>query len=284
MAGRWFQKWSMSGCLAVAAIGCNKNSVQTDTQPITGMPMASQGKSLWGNSNLQASPAAEIVSEPPKKGPVSPETEVAFGDVRMAVAFDEKTPEANRAAVLDSARHFYQKALQQDPKNRSALLGLARYYSRVGERDKTLEMYQKYLSIYPGDREVTYEIARVFARWQDWNNAVVWCDKALKIDPENLTFRKTMGFCLACGGRWEEAFAVFLKVMPEAQARYTIARVMEDKNFVDASRQQLQLALQADPTFIDARTFLAEIDQSRQPPTNMPDPNGIQRAGYVPEQ
>lgn len=283
MAGRWFRKWSMSGCLAVAAVGCNKNTVQTtDAQPITGMPMSSAGKSLWGNSNLQATSAAEVVVDEPRKGPMKPETEVAFADVRMAVAFDEKTPDANRASVLDSARHGYQKALQLDPKNKAALIGLARFYSRIGERDKTLDMYQKYLSIYPGDREATYEVARVFARWQDWNNAVAWCGKALKLDPENLTYRKTMGFCLACGGRWEEAFATFLKIMPEAQARYSIARVMEDRNYVDASRQQLQLALQVDPNCIEARGFLAEIDQSR--PTNTStEPNAIQRASYVPE-
>ncbi len=243
----------------------------------------SNSKQLWGNSTPQ--PAAEVVTEAPRKGPAKPETEVAFADVRMEAAYSETTPETNRAAMLDQARHGYQKALQQDPKNKAALLGLARFYARLGEREKTIEMYQKYLAIYPSDREVIHEVALAFARWKDWNTAAAWCDRALKVDPENITFRKTKAFCLARSGHWEDSFTVLLTIMPEAQARYTIARVLEHLNYGDASRQQLQLALKADPNFVDAREFLAELDQGTPPATGIElDPNAIQRAGFVPEQ
>jgi tetratricopeptide (TPR) repeat protein len=285
MAGRWIRKCSLTGCLVVGAIGCNRNSVQqVDAQPISGVAMtSSNSKNWWSGSTPQ--PAAEVVVEAPRKGPAKPETEVAFADVRMEAAFDEKTPEPNRAAFLDLARHGYQKALQQDPKNKAALLGLARYYSRINERERTLETYQKYLAIYPTDREVMHEVAVVFARWKDWGNSVAWCEKALKLDPENLTFRKTMAFCLARGGRWEDAFTVLLTLMPEAQARYNIARVLEHQNFPDATRQQLQLALKADPNHAEARDFLTELDQGTRPGGAAEvDPNAIQRAGYAPEQ
>jgi tetratricopeptide (TPR) repeat protein len=285
MAGRWIRKCSLTGCLVIGAIGCNKNAVQqTDAQPVSGVPMTvSNSKPWWGSSAPQ--PAAEVVAEAPRKGPAKPETEVAFANVRMEAAFDEKMPDSNRGAMLDQARHGYQKALQQDPKNKAALLGLARYYVRINEHDKTLETYQKYLAIYPTDREVVHEVAMAYARWKDWGNAVAWCERALKLDPENITFRKTMAFCMARGGRWEEAFTVLLTIMPEAQARYTIARVLEHQNFGDATRQQLQLALRADPNYADARDFLAELDQG--PHSSVPvetDPNAIRPAGYVPEQ
>jgi tetratricopeptide (TPR) repeat protein len=285
MAGRWIRKCSLTGCLVIGAFGCNRNSVQQlDAQPVSGVPMTSASpKPWWSGSTPQ--PAAEPVAEAPKKGPAKPETDVAFSDVKMDVAFDEKTPEANRSALLDQARHGYQKALQQDPKNKAALLGLARYYARLNEREKALETYQKYLAIYPTDREVVHEIAVVFARWKDWSNSVAWCERALKLDPENLTFRKTMAFCLARGGRWEDAFGVLLTMMPEAQARYNIARVLEHQNFPDATRQQLQLALKADPNYLDAREFLTELDQGTHTGGAVEtDPNAIQRAGYVPEQ
>ena len=279
MAGRWIRKWSISGCLIVGAMGCNRNAVQqTETQPVSGMPMTSAAnKSMWGNSKPQP---AEVVTEAPKKGPVRPETEVAIADVRLTTALDEKTPDVNRAAILDMARLGYQKALQQDPKNKAAILGLARYYSRVGDREKTVEWYQKYLTNNPADRDVMHEIAFVFARWRDWTTAVAWCDRALQADPENMSVRKTKAFCLARGGRWEESFAVFLTIMPEAQARYNIARALEHQNYTDASKQQLQLALQADPNFSDARDFLAELDPSTRP-AGVADPNTIQRAGFT---
>lgn len=286
MAGQWIRKCSLTGCLAIGAFGCNRNSVQppVEAQPISGVPMTSSSTSkLWGN-NSTPQPAVDLVSEAPKKGPAKPETEVAFADVRMEAAFDEKQPETNRAGMLDLARHGYQKALQQDPKNKSAMLGMARYYARIGEHDKTLESYQKYLNVYPTDRDVYHEVALVFARWKDWNNSVAWCDRALKLDSENLTFRKTKAFCLARGGHWEQSFDVLVTIMPEAQARYTIARVLEHMNFPDATRQQLQLALKADPNYVDAREFLAELDQGTHPAGILEtDPNAIQKAGYVPE-
>ena len=288
MEGRWFRKVVLAGCVAAGTVGCNRNAVQpTDAQPVQGMPMtsAAPAKSLWGNAtpqpqNQQVQPTAEVVAEPPKKGPLKPETEVAIADVRLSVAFDEKTPDAVRSNALDKARQGYQKALQIDPKNKTALLAMARFYARINERDKTVDTFQKYLALYPKDHDVMYEVARTFARWQDWNSAVVWCEKALKVDPENITYRKTMAFCLACSERWEPAFAVFLTFMPEAKARYTIARVMEDHHYADAGRQQLQLALQADPSFNDASELLAELDRHSQPAAAI-DPNAIQKAGYV---
>lgn len=295
MDGRWIRKWSISGLLIAGAFGCNRNSVQTtDAQPISGVPMTTNtNKSLWGGSTAQ--PATEVVVEAPRKGPPKPETEVAIADVRLATALDENTPEASRASILDLARHGYQKALQLDPKNKAALLGLARYYSRLGDRDRSMEMYQKYLVVNPKDRDVVHEVAVVYARWSDWNSAVTWCDRALKLDPENLSYRRTMAFCLARGGRWEEAYAAFLQMhMTEAQARYNIARVLEHQNYPDASRQQLLMALQADPSCVEARELLAELDQSQQPGAQpqqsgvqsdaVNDPNAIQRTGYVPEQ
>jgi hypothetical protein len=61
--------------------------------------------------------------------------------------------------------------------------------------------------------------------------------------------------------------------------------VLEHLNYGDASRQQLQLALKADPNFVDAREFLVELDQGTPPATGIElDPNTIQRAGFVPEQ
>jgi tetratricopeptide (TPR) repeat protein len=285
MAGRWISKWSLSGCLIVGALGCNRNSVQTtDAQPISGFPMTSttNNKSLWGNSTPQ--PVAEVPVEAPRKGPAKPETDVAIADLRLQVAFDEKTPETSRANMLDQARLGYQKALQQDPKNKAAMLGLARYYSRVGEREKTLEMYEKYLAINPSDREVMHEVAIIYARWQDWNIAVAWCDRALKVDPENLSYSRTKAFCLARAGKWEQAFEIFITKMrmPEAQARYNIARVLEHQNHLDAARQQLQIALQKDPNLAEAREFLAEMDQPPVPSGPI-DPNAIQRTGFNPE-
>ena len=268
MDGRQFRKWCVFGCLFSAAVGCNKNSTQapygqmpnTAGQPTIGVPMPSNSKSMWGGkSNANAQIPVEFAPDTPK-GPPSANTLSALADVRLEAAMSERTAPGSREGLLDAARKGYQKALEQEPKNKAALLGMARFYARIDEKAKAVEMYKKYLTLYPTDANVAHEVAMAHARWKDWTGAVAWCEFTLKIDPENRAVKNTMGFCLARAGKWEEGFAVLCKIMPEAQARYDMARVLEHLNMGDAGRVQLQMALKADPTFAPAREFLAEMD------------------------
>src|SRR5262249_606409 len=173
----------------------------------------------------QAAPGPPIEMAPPKRSGkgFSPDGEVAFADTHVAVAFGNPTPQ-NKDELLDMARQRYQKALKEDPKHKGALLGMARLYAKVGEKDKAMEMYKKYMSAYPKDPEAPHEVALAYGRWNDWNGAASWCEVALKLDPENRGYRKTLGFCQARSGRWDDAFASFRQIMPEAQARYNLAR------------------------------------------------------------
>ena len=190
MAGRWISKWSLSGCLIVGALGCNRNSVQpTDAQPISGFPMTSttnnNNKSLWGNSTPQ--PVAEVPVEAPRKGPAKPETDVAIADLRLQLALEEKTPETSRTQHAGSARLGYQKALQQDPKNKTAharprplLLACRRTRKNSGDVREV-----------SGDQSVG---SRGHARGRHHLRALAGLEyrgglvrRALKIDPENLS-------------------------------------------------------------------------------------------------
>ena len=292
MDGRHIRRWLLSGCLTAGALvfqsGCNRNAVQAPVgvpgvaQPVTGIPMTTAKKSFWGGGSGTPSAPVEVVTEAPRKGPPKAETIAALADVQLDAAYDEKTLPASREELLDKARDGYQKALQLDAKCKPALLGLARFYTRLGEREKAVEVYKKYLAAYPKDKKVAHEVAMAHAQWKDWAGAVAWCEFALKIDPENLSVRKTLAFCLARAGQWERGFAVMCEVLPEAQARYLMARVLEHQNQPEASRVQLQLALKADPHYIEAREFLVELDQGYR--TGVPDPNGVRTAsGIEPE-
>jgi tetratricopeptide (TPR) repeat protein len=244
------------------------------------MPSVSQKKSFWGNST--PTPTPDMVAEAPRKGPPLPSTMVAFADVQLEAALDERNGLTNRQELLDAARTGYQRALQQDPSNKQAMLGLARYYSRVGEREKSVDVYKRYLTANPQDREVAHEVALAHAQWKDWAGAIAWCEFTLKIDPENLAVRKTMAFCMARAGQWEQGLDVMRQVLPEAQSRYLMARVLEHQGEFAASRTQLQLAMKADPNYVEARDFLAELDylmNGTLPPTA--NPNAIQQAGFV---
>jgi Tfp pilus assembly protein PilF len=53
--------------------------------------------------------------------------------------------------------------------------------------------------------------------------------------------------------------------MPEAEARYTLARILAENQQVDLARQQLELAVRVDPSFAPAQEALARINPLAQP-------------------
>ncbi len=222
--------------------------------------MGSRWSFLWGNRSAWE-PVRVAVDSREASGP-RPETIATLAMVQLEAAFDEKTLSASREALLDHAREGFQRALQKDPHNPTALLGLGRYYARLGERSKALEIFERYRRHYPQDKTIYTELIHTHAQWKDWEGAVRWCDAALQVDPESRSIRKTKGFCLARAGRWEEAYACFREIVPEAEARYHLARVLEHQGQREAARQQLQAAVQADPSYVAAREMLAELDGS----------------------
>jgi tetratricopeptide (TPR) repeat protein len=272
------RRWCALGAVLAATVGCGDRAARqsgfgampdgSGTQ-MARMPVGGSNK-LFGGSNASV-PVEMVAPETNAKKPPSPETLVAIADTRLEAAYDEKTTPGSREALLDKARLGYQKALHQDPKNKTALRGMAQFYARTGDRDKSLEFYKKYLTLYP-DAEVAHEVAVAHARWKDLNGAVAWCEYALKIDPENRNVKKTMGFCLARVERWDEAFAVLCQIMPEAQARHNLAGLLDHMGRPDASKVQLQLAVKADPNYVRSAEFLAELQQPH-------DPNGVRQAG-----
>lgn len=265
-------KWCLFGGLLVSSLGCHR-----ETYPETGLPKTSSGASLpsmFGKSkpNLPMSGQDSVVTTPRKKGPPAPDTEVALAETHLQVALTEPFP-PNRDELLDMARGRYQRALKQDPKHKGALLGIARMYAKLGDKDKAVEAYEKFLKLYPKDAEALHELAMKRAQWKDWAGAMASCEAALKLDPENRTFRKTLGFCQARSGKVEEAFATLSKIMPEAQARHNLAGLLDHMGQAEACKQQLQLALVADPTFAPAKEFLSDLVE--------PNANGIQQAGFA---
>ena len=196
----------------------------------------------------------------PEGKPVSAEALVSIADVQLDAAFDEKTAPENKERLLDAARKGYQKALQQEPKSKAALRGMAQFHARLGEREKSVEMYKKYLTLYPKDAEVAHEVATAHARWKDWTGAVAWCEFALKIDPESRSVKKTLGFCQARAGKWDEAIATLCLVMPEADARFNLAGMLNHMGHTHRAKEQLSLALKVDPAHVPARDLMRELE------------------------
>jgi tetratricopeptide (TPR) repeat protein len=277
MDGRRFRRWCLYGGLLAGAAGCHRNNYQdTFGFPKAGQPVGAVvpgGKPSWGGGTPPAAGSTDVtgmqvdpVPVKKSKGGFSPETKVAFADVWVEAAFADPPP-VNRDQLIDQARQGYQKVLDKDSKNEGALLGMARLYARLGDREHAMEYFKKYLSHKPKDHKVAHEIAITHGRWKDWDGAAAWCDQALKTDSQNREYRKTKAFCLARAGKWEDAFKTLQTIMTDAEARYLMARVLAHQNHPDHCRLQLELALKEDPNFAPARELMASLDNPNPAPT-----------------
>jgi hypothetical protein len=275
MDGRHFQRL-FSGFFLAGALGCHSGSKYPQNMlPQGGQPAAnavppSSGGIFGAKSPPPGMPLESLVPTPHKKGPLSPEFEVAIAETRLQVALAEPPP-PNRDELIDSVRAGFQRALKQNPKHKEALIGVARMYARIDDKEHAIEAYDKYLKHYPKDAEVWNEMAKRRAQWKDMAGAVAACEIAVKHQPDNRTYRKSLGFYQAMMGKWDDALASLCKVMPEAQARHNLAGMLDQAGQPEACRQQLELAVKADPNYAPAREFLSDLSQG----------SGVQQAGFT---
>jgi tetratricopeptide (TPR) repeat protein len=213
----------------------------------------------------------QIVNPPPqmaaetKKNSDLPKIEpkastcVAAADMLRGEANSSKYNQAQREEFRDRARISYEQALKIDPKNAAAQLGMARLYFDMNDHDRAVAAYQKALKQDSKNALLLSELGMVHARAKEWDKAVTHLTAALEIDSDNKDCAATLGYCLARSGRIDEALAVFRKTVGEAKAHYNVARMLHHMNQDDLSRQQLDMALRADPHLIEARNMLVQL-------------------------
>ena len=289
MRRRW-TRWVCAG-LIFGAVGCKGNRGQ---QADTGLPTPTGqpsmlSKAFGGHPKFPTAPnnpEPVVVKKRSKPGePIKTETEVAFADTELEAAFQPDRPATERDQLIDSARQRYQRALDREPTNKNALIGLAKLYAKTGERDRAAATIQNALRAHPKDHEMAHQLAMTQARLGDWEGAVQSCNHAIAIDPENRTYQKTIGYCQAQLGRWDDAYTTMSRVMSEAEARYFLGRMLLDQDRIEDGRQQLALALKADPNHTAAHSTMAMLSGPAQ---NVPTPvvpaadgNAIQTVSYT---
>ena len=237
----------LAGALLAGAVGCN-------TTPKKLSDLAGQKPPSLPQSQLTAN-VPPPPAEPPRTN-LKPSTYVAMGALTEQAANEPDRPPAEREAFRQQARQSYQKALDVDPKCATAYVALGESFLSSGERDKAQAMFQKATDLTPNDAGLWTELGAAQARAKDWPAAVGSLNRAVQIDPGNKALETRLGLTLARAGRYEDALNMLAKVMPEAEARYNVARMMRHNQDNAGAEVQLQLALKADPGFEAAREML----------------------------
>ncbi len=204
----------------------------------------------------------KVVKQQPK-----PETCVTFGQCFENLATAASADQAAEMKVRDNARLAYQQALQLEPHNLEAWIGLARVYSLQGDYQRAQDTYQKGLAKFPKETRLWHDLGMCHARAKDWDQAIRSFQKAVELDPENRRYLQQLGFCLARAGQTDDSLTCLSRVMGPAQAHYQVARMMLHLKKNDLCRQHLQLALEANPQLEEARQMMAQVQDAPPPDT-----------------
>ena len=218
-----------------------------------------------------------VVRDPSKRGKgLSAEAEVAYANAYNDSAYLKNTA-VERDVALDTARQKYQVALKLDPKNRSGLIGLARFYASTNDKASAVATLKTAVGYYPADHELYHRLAAVHFQFREPAEAAVAAQQALKLDPSNRTYLKTLAVSQAHANEYDAAFATLVgsHVMTESEARNFLGRVLYDLGRPDEGREQITAAIALDPTNAQAKQFLSDLANGG-PPTG----DALRQAGF----
>lgn len=268
LIGKWFSAATAATVATVVGCGTTGTQVtsnQTPPQALTGQTDSRLARVFGPRApgplpHQQQEISADRTATTTGAKPTSllPKTDVTFADVQVEAAFGSENPTPDQNRMIDAARARYQKVLAKDPVNVDALRGLARLYTRSGDKERAFATYRQLVQAAPKDHKAMHEFALACGRFDEWQSAAAACEQSLTADPENRRYHRTYGVALARLGQYERSFEAMLKAAPEAEARYTLARVLQDTDQMDMAKQQMQLAAAADPTYAPAKEWLSD--------------------------
>jgi tetratricopeptide (TPR) repeat protein len=209
-------------------------------------------------------PAQSSTADGEGKRMPRPATCLAAGQFREHEAECPDVPPAVKEQLREQARKAYQQAIAIDPNYLPAQRALAHLYETLGDYEHAVATYEKVVQGHPKEAPVWYDLGMCHGRHQDWDKALAALRQAVALDPESRPYVNTLGFCLARSGYFDESLSCFEKVAGPAKARYNLAEMQHHMKLDDLAREQLRLALQADPKFAPARDLLARIE-TREP-------------------
>jgi Tfp pilus assembly protein PilF len=189
---------------------------------------------------------------------------VKWGDLLAATAA-EMPQGSEQNKKYDQARLAYEQALDIDPSNQDALLGLARLYEKSGKPDDAQATYQRAVKQLPREAQVWFEYGMFANRRRDFDSGAAYMRQAASLEPTNATYGSFLGWSLARAGRSDESLAQFKQTVGEARAYYNLAKMCLHQHQEALCREYLHVALKVDPNLKDAEQLIAQLDAPAKP-------------------
>jgi Tfp pilus assembly protein PilF len=166
------------------------------------------------------------------------------------------------AKKVDLAERMFNDALKLDKKYIPAYVSKAQLYFALNDEAKGTAALKKALSIDPNAPLVWNEIAIYRAKKQDFKGAIEAAERGLRTAPDSPLLLENLGGLYAVTGEFAQAYQVFCKAFSPAEAHYRIAGVMFKQGQRGESAEQLQLAVQQDPSHQPSIRMLKHLQDS----------------------
>lgn len=199
-----------------------------------------------------------------------PETCLEAGKMYEALARSEatnpNTPNvAQQRDMTWKAKQAYQQALRLKPNWAEALAGLARVQELEGNPQGATEQFQQAVQAAqgkePGDAVACHEAGLFYGRMKQFDLSIAAMMKATQLEPTNRTYAMNYGFALARGGRYDEGYKHFSKIMSPSDAATRMAQMSQHTGDLDRAKQYASFAVEQNPKNAQAREMLTKLDQ-----------------------
>jgi tetratricopeptide (TPR) repeat protein len=168
-----------------------------------------------------------------------------------------------RQHQLEDAKREFEAALQEDPQFAPALSQLADLQMQLKEPANAIELLKKHLAAYPGDAQAHLILGSVYSKIQDYPNAKLEFEQALRLDgnllPAYLNLGKiyqTTGETGAAIQQYESALALQPRFVPLITF---LGNLYMDNGDLGAAKKYFERALEIKPDFAIAAGNLAWI-------------------------
>ncbi|TAL24852.1 MAG: tetratricopeptide repeat protein [Nitrospirae bacterium] len=171
--------------------------------------------------------------------------EAAKEYLHIARLYDDKDDHNN-------ARDYFKKALQFQPNNKEALLGLSSVFEKAGDSRQSLEHVKKAIELSPQDAALSLKYAQLLVAQESFAEALPYVTKIIEAEPSNITAKKLLGEIYLKEGDEQKAWAEYSSVIDEM--------VFEEK--IDEAIETLILFKDVEP--VETRKKLVSLYKQKE--------------------
>lgn len=164
---------------------------------------------------------------------------------------------------MDTASHYFQKALVINPECVDAYRGLGCILLQQGQTDQAMVQIQKALQINPDYAEAHRDLGSCLLRMGRMDDAIAETQRAVQLEPETAAFRGALASLFSKEGRMDDAIVQYQKVIEikpgNAEAHYDLGGCFLQTGQLDLAITEYQKAVSIKPRFVQAYNNLASV-------------------------